>query len=670
MPRVGHALRKDGRAVAATTTHRATAKRTWRERRARWVAAAGDTLDRREADRLVARIERWYPDAYEALASLYSDHVDVPAFLDTLLETVLASVTGRAEALRALDEAREVDPQWFLDEAMVGYVCYADRFAGDLAGVADRIDYLQELGVNYLHLMPLLAPRKGADDGGYAVVDYRAVDPALGTVDDLCDVANALRDHDMSLCIDLVVNHTAREHDWARRAMASERRYRDYYLIFEDRELPDAYERTLPEVFPDRAPGNFTWVDEVDGWVWTTFHDYQWDLNYANPDVFAEMLGIICALANVGVEVFRLDAVPFMWKRLGTDCQNQPEAHLLLEGFRALLRMAAPAVLFKAEAIVPPGQLVQYLGAHETQRPECDLAYHNQLMVMLWSSVATREVGLAAHALERMRTPPPHTSWMTYIRCHDDIGWAITEEDAAAAGVDGFGHRSFLIDFFAGDFPGSFARGARFGCNPQTGDARTSGTAASLAGIEQALEADDPALLDAAVSRLLLLYATIFGWGGIPLLYMGDEVGLRNDHTYLDDPARAADNRWMHRPYMDWEAAGRRSDPDTLEGRLFGGFRRLAEARASTPQLQDMNSTVHPLHHDNPRVLAWIRSHPRFGTMLGLANVDDTAQAVATELCGRARLRDPDDVLGLWPADVRDGRIHMPPLSVLWVTDG
>jgi amylosucrase len=670
MPRLGHFLRKDGPAVAVTTTHRVHARRIWREHRARWTAAAGDALDRREADRLIARIERWYPDAYEALASLYGDDIDVPTFLDALLGTVLTTVSGRSEALRALDEAREVDPQWFLDEAMIGYVCYADRFAGDLAGVIDRIGYLQELGVNYVHLMPLLASREGADDGGYAVADYRAVDHALGTIDDLRDVADALRDHDMSLCIDLVVNHTAREHDWARRAMAGEQRYRDYYLIFEDRVMPDAYERTLPDVFPDRAPGNFTWVDEVEGWVWTTFHDYQWDLNYANPDMFTEMLAIICDLANVGVEVFRLDAVPFMWKRMGTDCQNRPETHLLLEGFRALLRMAAPAVLFKAEAIVPPGQLVQYLGAHERQRPECDLAYHNQLMVVLWSSVATRDSRLAAHALERMRTPPPHTTWLTYVRCHDDIGWAITEEDAAAGGVDGFAHRSFLIDFFAGNFPGSFARGARFGQNPRTGDARTSGTAASLAGIEQALDAEDPTLLDAAVSRLLLLYATIFGWGGIPLLYMGDEIGLRNDHTYLDDPSRAEDNRWMHRPYMDWTAAGRRRDPDTLEGRLFSGFRRLAEARASTPQLQDMGSTVRPLHHDNPGVLAWFRSHPRFGTMLGLANVDDATQSVATELCDRAALHDPRDVLGLWPAETRDGRIHMPSLSVLWITDG
>jgi amylosucrase len=656
--------------VAASSTLRADAKRIWREHRPRWAAAVGQVLDRREADRLVARIGRWYPDAYEALASLYGPEVDVPVFLDGLLENVLATVSHRSQALRALDEAREVDPEWYLDEAMVGYVCYADRFAGDLRGVADRIGYLEELGVNYLHLMPLLASRDGANDGGYAVVDYRAVDPAVGTIDDLRDLADALRDHGISLCIDLVVNHTAREHAWARRAAAGEQRYREYYLIYDDRELPDAYERTLPEVFPDLAPGNFTWVEDVGGWVWTTFHDYQWDLNYANPDVFAEMFSIICDLANVGVEVLRLDAVPFMWKRMGTDCQNQPEAHRLIEGFRALMRMAAPAVLFKAEAIVPPGQLVQYLGAHDTQRPECDLADHNQLMVVLWSSVATRDARLATHALARMRTPPPHTTWMTYVRCHDDIGWAITQEDAAATGVDGFGHRSFLTDFFTGDFPGSFARGARFGCNPDTGDARTSGTAASLAGIEQAVDLDDPLLLDAAVSRLLLLYATVFGWGGIPLVYMGDEIGLRNDRTYLEDPIRAEDSRWMHRPRMDWAAASRRTERGTLEGRLFAGFRRLAEARASTPQLQEMGATVRPLHHDNPHVLAWVRSHPRFGALLGLANVDDSEQRVTTALCGRAGLRDPEDVLGLWPADAQDGRIRLPPLSVVWVTDG
>ena len=654
--------------MAAIAEARRQARETWRQRRPRWHATASAVLDPMATTRFIARIDRVYADAFRALSLVYGGRTDVVALIDDLLDTALSTVATRSQDLQRRDAAREIDTEWFLDEAMFGYVCYADRFAGDLRGVRDRIDYLRELGVTYLHLMPLLAPREGPNDGGYAVADYRAVDPRLGDVDDLRDLAATLHAHDISLCVDLVVNHTAREHEWARRAMAGDARYRAYYLVFDDRTEPDAFERTLPEVFPDRVPGNFTWVDEVAGWVWTTFHEYQWDLDWANPAVFGEMLSVMFDLANTGVDVLRLDAVPFMWKRLGTDCQNQPEAHLLLQALRALMHVAAPAVLFKAEAIVAPNELVQYLGGHDLQHRECDLAYHNQLMVMLWSAVATRDAVLPTHALSHLRTPPPQTTWMTYVRCHDDIGWAVTEEDAAAAGLNAFAHRGFLVDFFAGGFPGSFARGARFGFNRQTLDARTSGTTAALAGVEQALALHDDDLLSAAVSRLLLLHAVICGWGGIPLLYMGDELGLGNDHGYLDEPDRAGDNRWMHRPRMDWEAAERRHTAWTVESRIFRGIQRLARTRAATAQLHGYGATT-PLWTDNNHVLAWLRRHPRFGSLLGVANLHDSTQSVSAELCREAALGAPTDVLQLWPATVHDGRIHLPPLSVVWLTD-
>ena len=655
--------------MAANADARRRARVSWTSRRARWSARASRTLDPVGSARFVARADRAHADAFRALEGVYGERADVPALLDDLLAMALDAAADRPLDLQRLDAAREVDPEWFLDESMVGYVCYADRFAGGLRGVADRVDYLRELGVTYLHLMPLLAPRTGPNDGGYAVADHRAVDSRLGDIDDLRDVAATLRSRGISLCIDLVINHTAREHEWARKAMAGDRRYRDYYLIFDDRALPDAYERHLPEVFPDRAPGNFTWVDEVDGWVWTTFHEYQWDLNYGNPAVLREMFAVMLFLANVGVDVFRIDAAPFMWKRLGTDCQNQPEAHLLLQALRALVFVATPAVLFKAEAIVSPDELAQYLGAHDLREHECELAYHNQLMVMLWSGVAARDAVLPTHALSRLRRPPPDTSWMTYVRCHDDIGWAVSDGDAAAAGVDGFGHRSFLIDFFAGDAPGSFARGQRFGHNPLTGDARTSGTAASLAGVEEALARRDRRLLDAAISRLLLLHAVIYGWGGIPLVYMGDELALRNDLGYLDDVVQANDNRWMHRPRMDWDVAARRHDDDLLESKVFRGFVRLAAARAATPQLHGYGVTT-PRWTDNPHVLAWVRHHPRFGSMLGVVNFHDAPQSADADLCRQAVLGAPRDVLGLWPSDLRDGRIWLPALSVAWFTDG
>ena len=452
--------------------------------RQRASAALGDV----EGSAVAARLEAHQFDLVGPLRSLYapSDPAALDRLVTRLVDLAVASAVGRALPLRVLDRAREVDPGWFQHAQMVGYVCYTDRFAGDLPGVRHRLDYLAELGVTYLHLMPLLASRDGDDDGGYAVVDYGAVDPRLGTMADLEGLAADLHERRMALCVDLVLNHTAAEHPWARSAAAGDPAYRAFYRIFPDREWPDRFERTLPEVFPDQAPGSFTHVDGV-GWVWTTFNSFQWDLDWSNPEVFAAMLATVLDLADRGVDVLRLDAAPFLWKREGTDCQNQPEVHLVLQAMRALLAVAAPGVLVKAEAIVSPQQLVQYLGGHDRFRPECDLAYHNQLMVMLWSSLASRDATLARQALAAMRPAPPTTAWVTYLRCHDDIGWAVSDEDARSVGLDPGAHRHFLSDYFSGAHDGSFARGAVFQANPRTGDRRISGTAAALCGLDAAV---------------------------------------------------------------------------------------------------------------------------------------------------------------------------------------
>ena len=386
--------------------------------------------------------------------------------------------------------------------------------------------------------MALLHARPQPNDGGYAVVDYGAVEPALGTMDDLRALADELRAAGMALCIDVVLNHTAREHPWAQAALAGDARALAFYRTFADRAEPDAYELTLPDVFPATAPGSFTWEPALERWVWTTFNAYQWDLDYTNPEVFRAMAEAMLELAAAGVDVLRLDAVPFLWKRKGTNGQNQPEVHELLQAFRAAMRIAAPAVAFKAEAIVSPRDLVGYLGAGRHAGKECDLAYHNVLMVLGWSALASGRVALLTNALRSMPPVPPGAGWVTYVRCHDDIGWAITEEDAGAVGEDAHLHRRFLADFYAGDFPGSFARGARFQPEPHTGEARTSGTAASLAGLEAALESGDEPALELALRRILLLYAVAFAHGGLPLVYMGDELGLRNDPQWDADPAR------------------------------------------------------------------------------------------------------------------------------------
>jgi amylosucrase len=581
-------------------------------------------------DAFAARFERFFTELRDPLVALYRDDPRFAAMWRSLLEAIARTAASRTPEQRRLDHEREITPDWLQREQAVGYVAYADRFAGTLEGVRSRLGYLRELGVTYLHLMPLLQARPAPNDGGYAVADYGAVEPALGTIDDLRALAIDARAHGIALCVDLVVNHTAREHPWAQAALAGDERMRAFYRTFGDRTEPDAYEATLPEVFPDFAPGSFTWVPEMERWVWTTFNAYQWDLNYANPEVFGAMAQVLLDLAEVGVDVVRLDAVPFLWKRLGTNCQNQHEVHELLQALRAALRIAAPAVAFKAEAIVAPGDLVTYLGTGRKESKECDLAYHNVLMVLLWSTLATRRVPLMTRTLQRMPPVPPGAGWVTYVRCHDDIGWAITEEDAAAVGENGHLHRRFLADFYAGDFPGSFARGERFQVEAGSGEARSSGTAASLAGLELALERGDEAEVELAIRRVLVLHAVAFAHGGMPLLWMGDELGLLNDHEYLRDEARRGDNRWMHRPAMDWHAAERRADPATVEGRLFGGLQRLVAARRTTRAVHARGATE-PVWTGNDHVFGLLRAFAGERLLL-LANFTEDEQRVHVDV--------------------------------------
>jgi amylosucrase len=556
------------------------------------------------------RLERFFTELRDPLVTLYGSDPRFEAAWRELLHALADTAADRPEPLRQLDHEREITPDWLQREQAVGYVAYVDRFAGTLAGLRERLPYLRELGISYLHLMPLLRSRPQPNDGGYAVLDYGQVEPALGTIEELGQLATELRAEGIALCIDIVLNHTAAEHAWTARP--------GFYHVFEDRAAPDAYERTLPEAFPETAPGNFTLAD--DRWVWTTFNAYQWDLDYANPEVFVAMAKVMLRLAQAGVDVFRLDAVPYLWKRLGTDCQNQPEVHELLQALRAVFRIAAPAVAFKAEAIVAPRDLLPYLGVGKHEGKECDLAYHNVLMVLAWSALAAGKVGLLTGALRAIPHVPPQAGWVTYVRGHDDIGWAITDEDAGRAGEDAHLHRRFLADFYAGEFPGSFARGARFQLDPESGEARTSGTTASLAGLESAADEYE---VELAIRRILVLYAVVFAHGGLPLIYMGDELGLLNDPHGAEDP----DNRWMHRPYMDWAAAERRHDPETIEGRLWLGLKRLVAVRRVNRALH-AQAKFEPRFTGNEHVFGLEREHAG-QRLLFVASFSASPQAVA-----------------------------------------
>jgi glycosidase len=572
----------------------------------------------------LARLETHFPRLFTLLLQLYGDQYDFFYHLEQLLFLMVKSWLQRPAALKALDKRRLANPAWFESNQMLGGVCYVDLFAQNLKGIEEKIPYFQELGLNYLHLMPLYKCPKTNNDGGYAVSSYREVNPAIGTIADLKRLATKLRKHGISLVLDFVFNHTSDEHEWALRAKQGDPTCQDFYWTFTDRQIPDAYEQHLREIFPEERPGSFSFNQEMQRWVWTTFHNYQWDLNYANPMVFNKMAEELLFLANVGVEVLRLDAVAFIWKKLGTNCENLPEAHLLIQAFNAVTRITAPSLLFKSEAIVHPDDVSKYISSQE-----CQLSYNPLLMALLWNSLATREVRLLKLALQNRHALPDGCAWVNYVRCHDDIGWTFSDQEAADLGINGYDHRRFLNIFYTGRFEDSFARGLPFQENPRTGDARISGTCASLAGLEDALAEGAEDKIYLAIRRILLIHGILLFVGGIPLLYLGDEIGTLNDYTFRNDSTKANDSRWVHRPVIDWQKMEKRNQPDTVEEKLFNGFLQLTRIRKQNPAFSVGELDV--ISTDNDHVLGFVR-HAGIERILLLANFSEESQIIPANL--------------------------------------
>ncbi len=573
----------------------------------------------------VERLHRHFSALFNLYLGLYGDRYDFLFHLEDLLVSLGRSWLGRAASLRALDKVREQNPLWFQSNRMLGGVCYVDLFAGDLGGVKAKIPYFKELGLTYLHLMPLFKVPDGENDGGYAVSSYREVHPPLGTMEQLASLSREFRSAGISLVLDLVFNHTSDEHLWAQRARAGDEESLDFYRIFPSRDLPDAYERTLREIFPDEHPGAFSHLPEgeglgVRGWVWTTFHSYQWDLNYANPTVFNRMAEEMLFLANQGVEVIRLDAVAFIWKELGTSCENLSQAHQLIRAFNVVARIASPALLFKSEAIVHPDDVAKYIDP-----AECQLSYNPLLMALLWNSLATREVKLLSQALAARFKIHPEGAWVNYVRVHDDIGWTFSDDDAAKFGINGYDHRRFLNEFYRGHFEGSFARGLPFQENPKTGDCRISGTCASLAGLEKAIHEEGPKEVELAIRRILLIHGVILTAGGIPLIYLGDEIGTLNDYGYRDDSDHERDSRWVHRPRADWDKYAKRNDPTAIEGRVYQGLQNLIALRKGNDAFCGGEMEVIPT--ENEHVLGFVRKNAGSRAVV-FANFSESMQSI------------------------------------------
>ncbi|MGL4448979.1 MAG: amylosucrase [Shewanella sp.] len=564
--------------------------------------------------------QRWQLHGHELLNHWQQLYSNANLALHDLIQVLVNGFAQRSRSLKALDAARLAEPDWFRRNDRVGMAMYVDLYAGDFQGLIAKIPQLQQQGINYLHLMPLYLSPEGNSDGGYAVSDYRQVDKNLGSNKDLAQLAQALRTAGISLVLDFVFNHTADEHAWAKAARQGQAPYNGYYYFFDEQAEVDAYNQTCREIFPSVRRGSFTYLSDVNKWVWTTFNSFQWDLNYRNPHVFTAITDEMLYLANIGCEALRLDALAFIWKEKGTLCESLPQAHTLIRAFNACLQIVAPAVVFKSEAIVHPDEVVKYIDKQESQ-----LSYNPLLMALMWESLATRETKLLTASLKKSFAISEACSWVNYIRCHDDIGWTFDDEISASLGINGYDHRRFLNNFYTGQFAGSFAKGVPFQANPTTGDCRVCGSLASLAGLECALENKDQEALRLAQGRIYLLNSLIMSIGGIPLLFQGDEVAALNDYRYLNDEFKQEDSRWVNRPDL---ASGL---PLSLaQQEIATKLSDLIKLRKSLPVLGNASTMI--LETYRPSLFAFVRARSSGDKLLVIANFSEQAVSVPSSI--------------------------------------
>ena len=532
--------------------------------------------------------------------------------------------SDRSEALKKRDLEREADPEWYKSNELTGMMLYIDNFAGNLNGVREKLPYIEKAGVNLIHLMPFLDTVPGRSDGGYAVADFRAVRPDLGAMEDLEKLAGACHERGVNLCMDFVMNHTSQDHEWAKKARAGDGEYMSRYFFFADPAIPQQYEKTVPQVFPTTAPGNFTWLEDCGHYVMTSFYPYQWDLNYRNPRVFNEMMYNFLFLANKGMDMIRIDAVPYIWKELGTDCRNLPQVHTIVRMMRMIGEIVCPSVILLGEVVMEPAKVVPYFGTVE--KPECHLLYNVTTMCTTWHTVATKDTRLLRRQLDTVNALPKQYVFLNYLRCHDDIGWGLDYGALAQWGMSEVPHKKFLSDWFQGLTPDSVSRGELYNADPASGDARQCGTTASLCGIEKAGFEKDAAAMEKAVRFDLTLHAMMFMQTGVPLLYSGDEIAQVNDYSYKDDPNKAEDSRYLHRGKMRWDLAEHAGDPSTPEGQVFTGLKALGELRKVNPAF-GAEADVRTLDTGDDGVLAIERCF-RGRTLTGVFNFTPEDKAV------------------------------------------
>ena len=594
----------------------------------------------------------------DELKWLYMELYDAPDMFEELCGNMSRVYKERKKALKELDLKREADPEWFKGNDMLGMMIYTGLFGGTLKGVEKHLDYLQSCGVNYVHLMPLMESPKDRSDGGYAVADFRKVQPELGTVDDLEHLAESCHKQNMSLCLDFVMNHTSEDHEWAKRARAGEKEYQDRYFFYDTWDIPAEYEKTVPQVFPTTAPGNFTWLEDCRKHVLTTFYPYQWDLDYRNPVVFNEMMYNFLFFANLGVDVIRIDAVPYIWKELGTSCRNLPKVHTIVRMMRMIGEIVCPGILLLGEVVMEPAKVVPYFGTVE--KPECHMLYNVTTMATIWHTVAVQDVRLLRKQLDIVYGLPKDYTFLNYLRCHDDIGWGLDYDQLEEWDMLQAPHKRYLNDFYLGKVWESFSRGELYNDDPVTQDARFCGTTASMCGVETALESQDDRALEQALRLDLMLHAFMLMQAGIPVIYSGDEIGQLNDYSYTNEPEKGVDSRYVHRSSFRWDLAENAHKPDTVQGRIFEGLRKLETIRG---EHEAFTAQAHgeTIGWEDKAVLGIMRTG-KTERITGIYNFGRSEKTVSWIGGGKDLLTGEDGA--------KDGYVTLKPYGFIWIREG
>ncbi len=596
----------------------------------------------------------WKQNYYD----IYGKNENTDLRYNQLLDIIQKAKTDRPLWLVEQDKSGN---DWYLSEKMVGMMLYVDRFCNDLYEMEKKIDYFVELGITYVHFMPLLKSREGNNDGGYAVSDYLNVEPHLGNMKQLQKVVKMFKQKGIRTCIDFVLNHTAKEHIWAQECKKGNKDFENMYFMFDDDTIPKEYEKTMTEIFPEVAPKNFTYYDDIKKYVMTRFYEFQWDLNYANPQVFNKIVEVLLTLANKGIDIFRLDAIPYMWKEVGTNCMNHTNVHKLLKMMYSIIQDVCPSVVFLGEAIIEPKEIVKYFG--DAEQKECNVMYNASLMVLLWNSIATRDVRLMERSLSKKYDVPKDAVWINYARCHDDIGWGFEQDILRQIGFDPEAHKQFMIQFMLGKYPGSFSIGELYEFNPVTLDARNSGTFASMCGLEQALNEKHQYKIELAIKRILLLNSIIISYTGIPLLYSGDEIGQLNDWSYKTHKDIAGDSRWLHRGNMNWKAAENRFDISTIESKIFYGIKKMIDIRKNCAFFRSDIQSI-PIDMGNKAVFGFHKEDK----MIMLANFSEQEQWVDTYRFNWFGLKEElTDAITARKVNLNDNQILLGPYEYLWL---